>query len=775
MNSCENKIVEILNEFKINGSCSITTTDKAYDHSYEQVYGVHLLPYLDNAGSLLEIGVYGGGSAVLWNNLLPKFNLCLLDITEVMDHSNRIRLDFNKTNYIINDAYQESVRDNIKNLYPDKFDIIIDDGPHTVESQVRCIELYLSLLKDDGVLIIEDVQSIENAQIIQAAIPITHNYQVADLRNVKSRYDDIAVIIKKNKMNKKTKIVMMSMFKNEAHTIGRMLESCYRYIDYYILQDNGSTDGTPEVVANFFKDKNIPGFVYNVEEGWVGFGWNRDHLLQKLLSTDHGCDWILKMDCDEILSVDESFDWSVFDDTSIQSFHVTAQLNSTIYHRAWMWNARLPWRFNHDTAHETISLEIDGIGENFNRVNLPNTFKQIGFNDGQSWGVRTKYITDSLILEEKLIRENTMLEDTYHFWYIGKSYADCYANDFYPLGKNHSKELARRCIFYFDEYVNFRHNYRQTNKPTTLDEMSYFAMMLIGDAYKFLENYNLAEQYYANAEAFAPGRNEHLVQLARLYNHLAEYQFMYNVTSKLMLPERVNPFPNYILFIDTNSYHDTGSYINELHNIAMNNLPIKSQPVINTITNSDFDINNTADKRIFIVDNFYKNPDKVREFALTTNFNEDPDWYKGSRSSQQHIFPGTREAFEKIMGVKITNFEEHGQCGKFQICTSKEDIVYHHDSQKWAALVYLTPDAPFETGTCLLSSKITGARNVNDPNSDASFSGGFYDKTKFEVVDVVGNVYNRLVIFDAQCIHAASQYFGIDKFNSRLTHLFFFD
>ena len=52
---------------------------------------------------------------------------------------------------------------------------------------------------------------------------------------------------------------------------------------------------------------------------------------------------------------------------------------------------------------------------------------------------------------------------------------------------------------------------------------------------------------------------------------------------------------------------------------------------------------------------------------------------------------------------------------------------------------------------------------------------GFYDATKFELVDSIGNVFNRLFIFDAQHIHAASQYFGTNKEDSRLFHIFFFD
>jgi hypothetical protein len=41
---------------------------------------------------------------------------------------------------------QETI-DHIKFIYPRGFDVIIDDGPHTEESQLKCIELYLELLK----------------------------------------------------------------------------------------------------------------------------------------------------------------------------------------------------------------------------------------------------------------------------------------------------------------------------------------------------------------------------------------------------------------------------------------------------------------------------------------------------------------------------------------------------------------------------------------------------------------------------------------------------
>ena len=49
------------------------------------------------------------------------------------------------------------VTDKIKNI---KFDIILDDGAHTLESMIKYIELYSKILNDDGILMIEDIPDI---------------------------------------------------------------------------------------------------------------------------------------------------------------------------------------------------------------------------------------------------------------------------------------------------------------------------------------------------------------------------------------------------------------------------------------------------------------------------------------------------------------------------------------------------------------------------------------------------------------------------------------
>jgi hypothetical protein len=188
-----------------------------------------------------------------------------------------------------------------------------------------------------------------------------------------------------------------------------------------------------------------------------------------------------------------------------------------------------------------------------------------------------------------------------------------------------------------------------------------------------------------------------------------------------------------------------------------------------------FSINNTPNPRLVIVDDFYDDPYLVRDFALQQEYIEDLRYYKGKRSINSFRTLQMRQKFEEILGRNITAWHEHGMNGKFQYCTPQDALVYHCDWQTWAGMIYLTPDAPYQSGTSLFAHKTTKARHASHPGADQAFDGGYYDKSKFELVDTAGNVFNRLVLFDAKCIHAANEYFGKTIEDSRLFQIFFFD
>jgi hypothetical protein len=197
------------------------------------------------------------------------------------------------------------------------------------------------------------------------------------------------------------------------------------------------------------------------------------------------------------------------------------------------------------------------------------------------------------------------------------------------------------------------------------------------------------------------------------------------------------------------------------------------------IKTDEFKITDGEDKRLFVVDNFYEDPLAVRNYALSQYFFDD-EGYLGMRTRKQFFFDGVKERFEKIINKKISSWEEESMNGRFQTCKAGTPLVYHCDQQKWAAMVYLTPDAPIECGTSFYRHKQTKKHHnsqfySNNDDLTAVFNQKtFLDKTPYEMVDTVGNVFNRLVIFDGGLIHAASEYFGWDIPSSRLFHMYFF-
>ena len=366
------------------------------------------------------------------------------------------------------------------------------------------------------------------------------------------------------------------MVANEARTITRMLESCYQYIDYWVIQDNGSTDGTQDIIRNFFKEKGIPGFLYEIE--WQYPGWNRDHTLQECLKSDHGCDWILRMDADEQLVVEDDFDWSVFDDTTVESFNILAHAMGTKYYRTWLWNAKLPWFFQHDKRHETIHLPE--VGENFQRVGLGEKFKHVITNDGQTWFAPRKFLKDALELESDKVVGNTIADDLYHLWYVGKSYADCYGNpDEFAFGKEHADEYARRAVFYFNKSLSMTHNWSNTKKAEREDEMAYLTFILLGEAYNFMGEYEMAEEHYKYAAEFSPKRNEHLMYLAFFYDRRMRTEDALGVVETIISENKPNPFPDLCFLIEERAYLNTSNFMIEFKERLTNKL---TKPVLSS-------------------------------------------------------------------------------------------------------------------------------------------------------------------------------------------------
>lgn len=206
------------------------------------------------------------------------------------------------------------------------------------------------------------------------------------------------------------------------------------------------------------------------------------------------------------------------------------------------------------------------------------------------------------------------------------------------------------------------------------------------------------------------------------------------------------------------------------------------------------DVFTRAVPHLLAVDNFFDDPDEIRAIALAQEYREDLHRYKGLRSTHRFLWPHLREEFGRLLGTPVTEWLNLDMNGRFQQTSYQDPLVWHHDLQSYAAAVYLTPDAPPQSGTSFWRDRTHGCRRRPDhplerkrlvsDQSVAKAHSVVYDEhnllhaDNWELIESVAGLYNRLVIWDASLIHSATTY---DHFSAngtaptRLVQLFFFD
>jgi hypothetical protein len=183
-----------------------------------------------------------------------------------------------------------------------------------------------------------------------------------------------------------------------------------------------------------------------------------------------------------------------------------------------------------------------------------------------------------------------------------------------------------------------------------------------------------------------------------------------------------------------------------------------------------------------VIDDFYKNPDDVRAFALKQEFNNSGN-YPGKRTLP-FLTESMKNSIQDIIMPFAGNITWWGDdsTGAFQYTTSSDrSWIHSDDTTDWAGVLYLTPDSPLSAGTGIFRHKETGItrwRNSEHPGqvqNEAPFSKHSQDMTKWEMVDRFGNVYNRLILYRGDLFHISLDYFGSDLHDGRLFQTFFFN
>lgn len=170
-----------------------------------------------------------------------------------------------------------------------------------------------------------------------------------------------------------------------------------------------------------------------------------------------------------------------------------------------------------------------------------------------------------------------------------------------------------------------------------------------------------------------------------------------------------------------------------------------------------------------IIDDFLDNPDIVRNSVLQIDISK-KGMYPGLRSDRaDHDYANyVQQKIETVLNKSILGWEQDSL--QFQLCLENEKTWLHCDETEWAGILYLTPNAPVEAGTGIFRHKKTQIFTGPNPNIDAK------DESQWELITTIGNVYNRLVLYNGKMFHRSIiSGFGNSKETGRLTQVFFFN
>jgi hypothetical protein len=170
-------------------------TDKITTHSYGDVYNELFEKYKSSANNILEIGFDCGASLQSYSEYFENATIYGIDIVDNMNLTYKINP---KIITLIGDATNEKS----VNYFNKKFDIIVEDGSHITEHQIKHFMDFHTKVNQGGLYIIEDVDGNHMDRINNSLKTVAEengfSLKIYDLRHIKNRFDDILFVFKKN-------------------------------------------------------------------------------------------------------------------------------------------------------------------------------------------------------------------------------------------------------------------------------------------------------------------------------------------------------------------------------------------------------------------------------------------------------------------------------------------------------------------------------------------------------------------------------------------------
>ncbi|MCW2834598.1 MAG: hypothetical protein JWN68_2551 [Nocardioides sp.] len=309
-----------------------------------------------------------------------------------------------------------------------------------------------------------------------------------------------------------SEIGLYMIVKDEAHIIERCLRSALPFVDWWVIVDTGSIDGTQDVVRRVLD--GVPGELH--ERPWVDFGHNRQESLELAAafparSADSYALWI---------DADDQFT-SVPDerpDLTLDGYHVTNHFGATSYSVLRLTRLDRPWRWQ-GVVHEHLALPGADVGS----LDVPSVHEERA-------GARSldpdKYRKDAALLEGALARTP---DDPRTQFYLAQSWRD-------------AGELERALAAY---------RTRSDNANGWDQERWYarFQAAVISERLARPDAEVVAA--YLTAYAALPSRAEPLVELARFHRE----RELHAVARLFATPATSTPHPGRsALFVDESTY-----------------------------------------------------------------------------------------------------------------------------------------------------------------------------------------------------------------------------
>ena len=190
-----------------------------------------------------------------------------------------------------------------------------------------------------------------------------------------------------------------------------------------------------------------------------------------------------------------------------------------------------------------------------------------------------------------------------------------------------------------------------------------------------------------------------------------------------------------------------------------------------------------------VIDGFFEDPYKVREFALVQNFSPDPNkMWPGTRSDLLININANLHYYTifKFLSIyyPIADIKNYFAKAYFQkVNKDFKSGWVHKDNDIITGIVYLNPDGDENSGTSICEPKVPGTQLINgeekrkfiaDPKNYKGDINTLRQQNNNQFTDsiIIKNKFNRLLSFDSHLYHTANEYVGEDT-TERLTLVFF--